>query len=548
MESYDFIVVGAGSAGSALAARLSESGRHKVLLLEAGPDDRRFWIQVPIGYGRSFYDPRVNWMYMTEAVPALAGRPSYWPRGKVLGGSSSINAMVYVRGQAEDYEDWRAAGNPGWGWDDLLPLYKRMECHAWGESDDHGGAGPLFIKAPSTELHPTCEDFLRACEEAGQSRNPDFNGPRQEGVGTYHITVKGGRRMSAARAYLWPARGRSNLRIETDAEARRVLFDGRRAVGVEYMKHGRVQTARAGAEVVLSAGAVNTPKLLLLSGVGPAEELSRVGIAPILDSPAVGRHLQDHFDVGLIYRSRVPTLNNQLHPWWGKLWAGMKYVAARRGPLALSLNQAGGFVRSRPELTRPNLQIYFSPLSYLKAPPGTRPLMNPDPYAAFHMSASPCRPTSRGVLYLKSPDPADAPEIHPNYLATEHDVQEVIEGLRFLRRIAETPTMRRLIAAEVPPNPAGRDDDSLLAYARNHGVTVFHPAGTCRMGPDSKSCVVDPKLRVHGVGALRVADASIFPTLPSGNINAPAILTGEKASDLILSCSLYQKPSASRQR
>lgn len=341
--------------------------------------------------------------------------------------------------------------------------------------------------------------------------------------------------MSAARAYLSPARRRSNLRIETDAEARRILFEGRRAVGVEYMKHGRIQMVHASAEVVLSAGAINTPKLLLLSGVGAAEDLSRLGIASLLDSPAVGRHLQDHFDVGLIYRSRVPTLNNQLHPWWGKLLAGMKYVAARRGPLALSLNQAGGFIRSRPELTRPNLQIYFSPLSYLKAPPGTRPLMNPDPYAAFHMSVSACRPTSRGILYLKSSDPADAPEIHPNYLGTEHDVQEVIEGLRFLRRIAETPTMRRLITAEVPPSPAGSDNDSLLDYARNHGVTVFHPAGTCRMGPDSTTCVVDAKLRVHGIDALRIADASIFPILPSGNINAPAILIGEKASDLILS-------------
>ena len=534
MESPDYIVVGAGSAGCALAARLSENGRHKVLLLEAGPDDRRFWIQVPVGYGKSFYDPRVNWMYMTEAVPELADRASYWPRGKVLGGSSSINAMVYIRGQAEDYEDWRAAGNPGWGWDDVLPLYKRLESHAWGESEHHGGAGPLHIEAPSRELHPTCEDFLRACEEAGLPRNPDFNGARQEGVGTYHITVKDGMRMSAARAYLWPARKRANLRIETGAEARRILFEGQRAVGVAFVRNGCMETVRANKEIILAAGAVNTPKLLLLSGVGPAEDLRDLGIDPVRDSPAVGRNLQDHFDISLIYRTTVPTLNNRLHPWWGKLWAGMTYVFARRGPLALSLNQAGGFVRSRPELTRPNLQLYFSPLSYLKAPPGTRPLMNPDPYAAVSLSVSPCRPTSRGLLRLRSADPAEPPEIRPGYLATEHDRQEVLEGLRLLRRLTRRPSLQRLIAEEVDPRPAGDDDASLLAHARDQGVTVFHPAGSCRMGPDGKDCVVDPALRLHGVAGLRIADASIFPTLPSGNTNAPAILVGEKAGDLIL--------------
>ena len=534
MDSYDYIIVGAGSAGCVLAARLTESGRHRVLLLEAGPDDRRFWLQVPIGYGRTFYDRRVNWMYMTEPVANLDGRPSYWPRGKVLGGSSAINAMVYVRGQAEDYEDWKAAGNPGWGWGDVLPLYKRMESHAWGESAWHGGSGPLGIAAPSAELHPICQVFLRACEEAGLPRNADFNGARQEGAGTYHLTIKDGLRMSAARAYLRPARRRTNLRIETGAEATRILFDSCRAVGIEYRQGGRTLRARADAEMILSAGAVNTPKLLLLSGIGPAEELRALGIAPLIDNPAVGRHLQDHFDVGLIYRTTVPTLNNQLHPWWGKAWAGMKYLLARRGPLALSLNQAGGFFRSRAGLDRPNIQLYFSPLSYLKAPPGTRPLMNPDPYAAFNMSISPCRPTSRGFLRLRSADPGATPEIHPGYLDTDHDRQEVLEGLRFLRGLAATPALSSVIIEEVQPCPAGADDASLLAFARAQGVTVFHPAGSCRMGPDSRTCVVDPALRVYGIDALRVADASIFPTLPSGNTNAAAIMTGEKASDLLL--------------
>ncbi|MGE5768512.1 MAG: GMC family oxidoreductase, partial [Bacteroidota bacterium] len=455
MESYDYIIVGAGSAGCVLAARLSESGRHRVLLLEAGPDDRRFWLQVPIGYGRTFYDRRVNWMYMTEPVAELDNRPSYWPRGKVLGGSSAINAMVYVRGQAEDYDGWRAGGNPGWGWSDVLPLYRRMERHAWGESEWHGGNGPLGIAAPAAELHPICQVFLRACEEAGLPRNADFNGAKQEGAGTYHLTIRDGLRMSAARAWLRPARRRANLRIETNAEATRILFEGRRAVGIEYHQGSRSVTARAGAEVILAAGAVNSPKLLLLSGVGPAAELQALGIAPLVDSPAVGRHLQDHFDVGLIYRTHVPTLNNQLYPWWGKAWAGMNYLAMRRGPLALSLNQAGGFFRSRPGLDRPNIQLYFSPLSYLKAPPGTRPLMNPDPYAAFNMSVSPCRPTSRGFLRLRSPDPAATPEIHPGYLATEHDRREVLEGLHFLRRLAATSALAAIIDEEIRPRPAG---------------------------------------------------------------------------------------------
>lgn len=534
MADWDYIVVGGGSAGCVVAARLSESGRHRVLLLEAGPDDRRFWIQVPVGYGKTFYDRRVNWMYTSEPVAELDGRRSYWPRGKVLGGSSSINAMVYIRGQAADYDGWKAAGNPGWGWDDILPLYKRMESHAWGVSEHHGGSGPLHVRAPSTELHPTCQDFLAACSEAGLPRNSDFNGATQEGAGTYHITVRDGRRMSAARAYLWPARRRANLRIVTGAEATRILFEGGRAVGVEYRVAGRTETARAGAEVILSAGSVNTPKLLLLSGVGPADELQALGIAPVHHSPAVGRNLQDHVDVGFVYRSTVPTLNDQLHPWWGKLWAGVKYLAARQGPLALSLNQGGAFFRSRPGLDRPNMQLYFSPLSYLKAPPGTRPLLNPDPYSAFNISISPCRPTSRGLLRLKSADPAEAPEIRPGYLATDHDVAEVLEGLRFLNRLAATPTMRRLIAERIAPAPAGDDDDGLVAFARAHGVTVFHPVGTCRMGPDPAGCVVDPALRVHGVGGLRVADASVFPAITSGNTNAPSIVVGEKASDLLL--------------
>ncbi len=531
---YDYIVVGAGSAGAVLANRLTASGRYKVLLLEAGGDDRRFWLQVPIGYGKSFYDAAVNWMYMTEPVETAGGRASYWPRGKVLGGSSSINAMVYVRGQAEDYEDWRAAGNPGWGWDDVLPAFKRLESHAWGESAFHGGSGPLHIEVPSRDLHPTCARYIEACEEAGLAYNHDFNGDAQEGVGTYHITVRNGLRMSAARAYLWPARNRGNLEIETHAHVSRLLFEGTRAVGVEYTRNGKARIARAGGEVILSAGAVNSPQLLLQSGVGPAAELSALGIDVVHDSPAVGHHLQDHYGVDHVYRSVVPTLNNQLYPWWGKLWAGMKYILARRGPLALSLNQGGGFFRTRPALTRPNMQLYFSPLSYLKAPPGVRPLMNPDPYPAFQIGISQCRPTSRGYLRLKSPDPLTPPEIQPNYLSTAFDLQENLEAVKFLRTLAGTPTMKSLIDLEIEPGPDAVDDNALTAHFRERGGTVFHPSCTCRMGPDPRENVVDAALKVHGLEGIRVADASIFPTLTSGNTNAPSIMVGEKASEIVL--------------
>jgi len=533
-ERFDYIVVGAGSAGCALAARLSESGRHRVLLLEAGGDDRRFWIQVPIGYGKSFYDPSVNWMYMSAPVPTAGNRQTYWPRGKVLGGSSSINAMVYIRGQAEDYGDWEAAGNTGWGWDDVLPVYKRMENHQWGESAYHGGSGPLKVTAPEAELHPLCADFLKAGAEAGVPVNPDFNGARQEGVGPYHITTGNGFRMSAARAYLWPARNRPNLKIETNAEAERLLFDGARVTGVAYRCHGVPRTAVADAEVIVAAGAVGSPALLLRSGIGPAEELAELGIAVHTDRPAVGRNLMDHYIVDQLYRSRRPSLNNTLAPWWGRALAGLKYLLSRRGPVSLSLNQAGGFVRTRPDLTRPNMQLYFSPLSYTKAPPGKRPLMHPDPYAAFLTSISQCRPTSRGYLKLRSADPYEAPEIQPNYLSTEQDLQENLEGFRFIRKLMETPTMREIVEEELAPGPDVSRDEEVLDYCRNTGGSVFHPSGTCRMGPDPAKDVVRPDLRVYGLENLRVADASIFPTIPSGNTNAPSIMVGEKASDIIL--------------
>jgi len=534
LSEFDYIVVGAGSAGCVLANRLSENGRHRVLLLEAGGSDKRFWIQLPIGYGKSFYDPGVNWMYMTEPNPGLGMRESYWPRGKVLGGSSSINAMVYIRGQAQDFDAWQALGNPGWGWQDVLPYFKKLEDHAFGASAYHGSGGPLRVSDVSRHVHPLCEVFIQAGREAGLPPNPDFNGETQEGVGLYQINTRGGFRLSSARAYLWSAARRRNLRVETHAHAARLLFKGTRATGVEYIHKGRRCRALARKEVILSAGAINSPQILQLSGVGPAQVLKSAGVEVRLDNTAVGANLQDHLGVDYLYRSRRPTLNNELYPWWGKLFAGLKYVVLRRGPLVLSVNQGGGFFRTRPELARPNMQLYFSPVSYLKAPPGVRPLMSPDPYAAFFVGISPCQPSSRGHLAVRSGDPLEHPDIRPNYLDTEHDRREMLDGVRFLRRLAETPALSALIEEEIEPGRGAQSEEDLLDDIRRRASSVFHPVGTCKMAPRDAGGVVDHRLRVHGLAGLRVIDASIFPTLTSGNTNAPTIMVGAKGADMVL--------------
>jgi len=534
MNEFDYIIVGAGSAGCVLAHRLTESGRHRVLVLEAGGSDRRVWLRVPIGYGKSFYDPRVNWMYRTEPDPGLDNRRGYWPRGKVLGGSSAINAMVFIRGQPADFDDWATAGNPGWGWSDVLPYFKRMEDSPGGADAWRGAGGPLAVSDVSADLHPLCATFLRAGDELGLPRSPDFNGPRHEGVGLYQITTRNGLRMSSARAYLHPAMKRPNLRVETDALAVGLRFEGSRAVALDYVQRGTRHSVRAGREIILAAGAVNSPQLLQLSGVGPAEILKPLGIAIVHENQAVGRHLQDHLCIDHLYRSRVSTLNQELGAWSGKLRAGLRYLAFRRGPLALSVNQGGGFVRSRAELDRPDMQLYFSPVSYTRTPPGTRPLMSPDPFAGFLLSAQPCRPTSIGHLQIVSSDPSTAPAIFPNSLATEHDVQAMIDGAKLLRRFAATPALSEVIESEIEPGRERRSDAELLAHVRQRGSTVFHPVSTCRMGADPKRSVVDASLKLHGLQGLRVIDASVFPSLTSGNTNAPTIMVAEKGADLVL--------------
>ncbi len=529
-EEYDFVIVGAGSAGSALAARLSEDGRHTVLVLEAGVDDRRFLIQMPVGYGKVYYDACVNWKYETAPVPGLNGARSYWPRGKVLGGSSSINAMVYVRGHPRDFDNW---GVPGWDWGSVAPVFRRMEDWQGGGDQVRGIGGPLHVTDTTGHVHPLCDAYLDAAEQAGVGRAADYNGAEMEGAALYQITTKGGLRASAARSYLRPAMKRPTLRVVTGAHVERIELSQGRATGVRYRRGGRTLTATARREVILCGGAVNSPQLLQLSGIGPGAVLAGQGIDVLHDAPQVGRNLADHLGYDHLYRSRVPTLNQVLRPWHGKLRVGLDFLARRRGPLTLSLNQAGGFVTLHDTGDGPDIQLYFSPLSYTRAPVGQRPLMSPDPFPGFLLGFNPCRPTSRGHIEIASPDPFAPPDIHPNYLDTEYDRRMMIDGVRLMRRIAEMPALADVIEERIVPQGVVETDDEILAAVRDASWTVFHACGTCRMGMDAES-VVDGRLRVRGVGGLRVVDASIFPAIPTGNTNAPSIMVGERASDLIL--------------
>jgi choline dehydrogenase len=534
VTEFDFIIVGGGSAGCVLANRLSQTGTHSVLLLEAGGSDQRLWLKMPIGYGKSFYDPRVNWMYRTAPDPQLSGREGYWPRGKVLGGSSSINAMVFVRGQPSDFDEWAALGNTGWGWRDVLPWFRKLEDSELGPTALRGTGGPLHVTDVRAAAHPMCKVWLEAGQQAGLPLNDDLNGETCEGVGTYQITTRSGLRESASTAWLRPAMARPNLTVRTGAQVLRVLFEGRAAVGVQYLQDGHMHEARARREVILSGGAVNSPQLLMLSGVGPGAQLQALGIPVVADSPAVGQHLQDHLCIDHLYRSRVPTLNNQLGSWHGKLGVALQYLFGRRGPLALSVNQGGGFARSRPGLAQPNLQLYFSPLSYLRARPGKRELMRPDTYPGFLLGAQPCKPASRGHIALGSADPLAAPVITANSLATPQDRQDMLEASLFLRRLAATPAFSAVIAHELFPGSTVQSDDALLEDIRLRASTVFHPVGTCRMGPQAGDAVLNARLQVHGLQRLRVIDASAFPTLTSGNTNAPVLMLAEKGVALVL--------------
>ncbi|PJF08382.1 GMC family oxidoreductase [Pseudorhodobacter sp. MZDSW-24AT] len=533
MEDSDYIIVGAGSAGCVLADRLSASGKHKVTVIEAGGSDRRFYVHLPLGYGKLFYDPAVNWMYKAEPDAGLAGNADHWPRGRILGGSSSINAMVWIRGHRADYEDWGQAA-PGWGWDDCLSAYREIEHNEAGADAWRGQGGPLFISANRQGLHPLVQDYIAACGEAGLPETRDFNGASQEGAGVYQMTIKGARRNSAARAFLRPAMKRPNLRVLTQAQVTRVLIEDGRAVGVELRRGGQTQVLRAKGEVILSGGAVNSPQLLQLSGIGPGALLQGLGLPVLVDNPNVGAHLSDHQGINYTWSMRVPTYNDVLRPWWGKAWAALQYLMGGRGPLAKSINHAGGFFRTDPALDRPNMQLYMQAFSTLIPRNGERPILSPDPWSGLSLGLSNCRPTSRGEIRLASADPLAHPKITANAFATEHDVTEMLAAVKMLRHIAAQPAMVRLIREELRPGPQITSDADLIADFRARSGTVYHPSCTCRMGSDPATSVLDARLRVRGVAGLRVIDASSFPNIIAGNTNAPAILTGWKGAAFVL--------------
>ena len=532
MSDYDYIIVGAGSAGCVLADRLSADGRHRVLVLEAGGSDARFWIRVPVGYGRTFADPAVNWKYQAGPSAGLGGRTMYWPRGRVVGGSSSINALVYCRGMPADFDDWRAQGNVGWGWQDVLPYFERSERRV--DAAGHAsGAGVLDVKDVTPFLHPTRRTWLEAAAELQLPLSDDFNGPAPEGIGCYRVTIRRGVRWSAADAFLRPALRRSNVRLETHAWVSRVRIADGRARGVEYARNGRTQFAAAAREVLLCGGSVNSPQLLQLSGIGPGALLQRLGIPVLVDRAAVGGQLKDHLGVTYSFKATRPTLNDELHSGFAKLLAGLTYLLARRGPLSLSVNQFGGFVRAGGGASRPDVQLYFNPVTY-GAGDANRRKIDVDPFPGFILCFQPTRPTSLGRIDIASPDFRQAPTIAPNYLSTLGDEQDAIRGGALVQSIARTGAMRALIQAPIGPDLCRMDPADILADFRARAATVYHPVGTCRMGPDPALAVVDGSLRVHGIQGLRVVDASIFPDITSANTHAPTLMVAQKAAALIL--------------
>ncbi|QFT81729.1 Alcohol dehydrogenase [acceptor] [Roseovarius sp. THAF27] len=525
----DYVIVGAGSAGCVVANRLSKDPKVRVTLLEAGPPDRNPWIHIPVGYFKTMHNPTVDWCYKTEPDPGLNGRAIDWPRGKVLGGSSSLNGLLYVRGQPQDYDRWRQMGNTGWGWDDVLPLFKRAENNERGADAHHGDAGPLSVSNMRIQ-RPICDAWVAAAQTAGYPFNPDYNGEDQEGVGYFQLTTRNGRRCSAAVAYLRPIRDRKNLRIVTNAQVTRVLIDGKRVTGVEYRdKGGQLQIIGANREVILCGGAINSPQVLMLSGLGDPEHLRQNGITPHHALPGVGRNLQDHLQARLVFKCNEPTLNDEVRSLASQARIALKYALFRSGPMTMAASLATGFLKTRPDVDTPDIQFHVQPWS------ADSPGAGVHPFSAFTMSVCQLRPESRGEIRLDGPDPTTYPRIHPHYLSTDLDCRTLTEGVKIARRIARHAPLSTKIAEEFRPTAdlPMDDDAATLDWARNHSVSIYHPTGTCKMG-DDPNAVVDARLRVHGLTGLRVADCSIMPEIVSGNTNAPAIMIGEKCADLVL--------------
>jgi choline dehydrogenase len=529
-ETFDYIITGAGSAGCVLAARLSESGRYRVLLLEAGGKDWSPFIHMPMGYPRLYTDPAINWRYESEPDPGLNNRRVYHPRGKVLGGTSSINGMIYMRGNHGDYDEWRQHGCEGWSYESVLPYFKKSENQSRGASEYHGSGGPLGV-SDQPERGELTEAIVAAGIQAGFPLNEDFNGATQDGIGYYQSTIAKGRRASAAAAYLRPARGRGNLKIVTHAHATRVLIGNGEARGVEYRTPQGLQVAHARGEVIVAGGVFNSPQLLQLSGLGPAELLRRHGIEVVRDARQVGANLQDHFINMLLFRCSKPvTMNALARSFWRQAAATIRYAMFRDGPMANNGIAMGAFAKSDPLLERPDIQINMRAWSIQER---TKTSFIIHPFHGFTLSAVHLRNDARGTVTIKSPDPLAPPEIKLSFLQTRHDIDAVIFGMRTVRKISQQPALAPYVAEELAPGPSVNTDAEFEADARKRANSNLHPVGTCRMGTDADA-VLDPRLRVNGVGRLRVADASIMPTIPGGNTNAPVIMIAEKASDMIL--------------
>lgn len=537
-QAYDYIIIGAGSAGSVMADRLSASGEHSVLLLEAGGRDRNIWIHIPLGYGRTFFNRTVNWMFETEAQPGLDGRRIAQPRGKGLGGSSSINGLLYVRGQREDYDGWRDLGNRGWGYNDVLSMFKRSEDQQRGSGPWHGAGGPLPV-TDLPEKHPIAEAFIAAGVKVGIPHNPDFNGERQEGIGPFQATAKRGLRYSTAKAFLRRALKRPNIDLVMHAQVTRILFDGTRAAGVAFFHEGREVRISAVREILLSAGAIQSPQILQLSGVGPEQLLRKFDIPVVKALPGVGENLQDHIQARFIFETRKKiTLNDDMANPLRQLRMGLNYILMRKGPLGWWAGLAGAFIRSRDDLDRPDVQFHLYPFSTDRK---DRPALHP--YSAFTVTVLQLRPYSRGHVRIKSPDPLVAPAISPNYLSDPRDAEVLAAGMKIVRKVVAAEPLASMIKGEKEPGPATQSDEELINFLRAKALSVYHPVGTCRMGRD-ENAVVDDQLRVHGVAGLRVVDASIMPTLISGNTNAPSIMIGEMGADLVLRAATLRNSKA----
>lgn len=530
METYDYIVVGAGSSGCVVASRLSEDPSVRVLLIEAGGSMDDFWVNTPAGMARLFASTRFNWRFQTESVPTLGGRQIQWDRGKGLGGCSSINGMIYSRGQPEDYDGWAAQGNPDWNWDEVLPYFKRSEANERGADAWHGAQGPLNVSDPA-ELHPAALDFIAACAQAGITRSGDLNAPPHPSVGVRQYTIKGGRRHSTYKAFIEPVRRRANLSILTGAQVTRVLItqgEGREATGVEVQQGGQRRSIQAAREVILSAGALASPQLLLLSGIGDAGQLQRQGIAVQHALPGVGRNLQDHWYASFVWRVAAGSSVNHRLSGWRKYLEGARYLLTHGGYLALGVAPVTAYVRSEAG-ARADVQLSFNPLSFSA---NTWGAVAADRFAGASGLMMLLAPESRGHMELASSDPLQAPRFHPNYLSHESDIRRSLAGMRELRRIVQQEPLAARIAEELKPGPAAQSDEQLLDYLKRLGGTAWHQVGTCKMG-HGNDAVVDARLRVHGVRRLRVIDASIMPTIVAGNTNAPCIMIGEKGADMV---------------